>query len=100
VVVDEVVAVDRDRPEFAGDRGLGAGAEPEPCAFELARVATQSKASSAIDAVMTRAPAGLTARTYPVGVAVSSWQMGHTDRLGMRLRGLAEPCLVRSQHVV
>ena len=35
VVVDEVVAVDRDRPELAGDRGFGAGAEPDPGAFLL-----------------------------------------------------------------
>jgi hypothetical protein len=43
VVVDEVVAVDRDRPELAGDRGLRAGAEPDPCGLELGEVAAQQQ---------------------------------------------------------
>jgi hypothetical protein len=51
-VVDEVVTVDRDRPELAGDRRLGADAEPDPRGLELAP---------------DQAAEGLTARTYPVG---------------------------------
>jgi hypothetical protein len=43
VVVDDVVPVDRDRPELAGDRRLGAGAEPDPGAFELGEVAAQQQ---------------------------------------------------------
>jgi hypothetical protein len=43
VVVDEVVTVDRDRPELAGDRGFRAGAEPDPGGFLLGDVAPQQQ---------------------------------------------------------
>jgi hypothetical protein len=43
VVVDEVVAIDRDRPELMGDRGIRAGAEPEPGASELGDVTAEQQ---------------------------------------------------------
>ena len=38
-----MVAIDRDRPELADDRGFRAGAEPDPGAFEVAEVAAQQQ---------------------------------------------------------
>ena len=43
MVVDEVVAVDRDRPELAGDRGFRAGAEPDSGRAELGEVTAQQQ---------------------------------------------------------
>ena len=43
MVVDEVVAVDRDRPELAGDGRLGAGTEPDTGGPELGEVAAQQQ---------------------------------------------------------
>jgi hypothetical protein len=89
VVVDEVVAIDRDRPELMGDRGIRAGAEPDPGASELGDVTAEQQGverdrggddglghdaiaiacgAAAVVVVLAahRAATGLTARTYPV----------------------------------